>query len=75
MKAIYWTFDGHVNYKGIPSMKLKVSGISTSQLSYEIFCMSFLKSNYLIPEPDGDETLVLVLGLNRFKKAYSIILA
>jgi hypothetical protein len=63
-----------VNFKGIPSMKLKVSGISASQLSYEIFCMSFLKSNYLIPDAAGDETLVLVLGLNRFKNAYSIIL-
>jgi len=52
-----------------------VSGISKSQPSYEIFCMSFLKFNNLnsLPEETLSENgLVLVLGLKRLLNAISI---
>jgi hypothetical protein len=64
-----------VNFKGIPYVKLKESGIEASQLSYEILCKSYLKLNFFYPlagaAVDSVET-VMLLGLKSFKNSFLI---
>jgi hypothetical protein len=68
-------FKLQIHFKGAPIKKLKVSGIRISQPSCEIFCMSFLNSNYLNSLPDGiisGREVKFLLGLNRLLKTDSI---